>query len=68
MATILIGGQRSRTNRGKLQPVHRAWHLDIGEDELDSRTGYEDRNSFVRICRLNDFKAGMFDHLGGIHP
>ena len=53
---------------GKLQPVHRTRHLDIGEDDADIGTALKDRDGFIGIGRLNDFKSGVLDRLGGIQP
>ena len=35
---------------GKLQTVHRAWHLDIGEDDVNIGSGCEDCDGFVGIA------------------
>ena len=53
---------------GKLQTVHRARHLDIGEDNVNIGLDCEDCDGFVGVGRLDDVKAGVFDQLGGIHP
>ena len=53
---------------GKLQPVHRTRHLDIGEDDVNIGSGFEDRYSLVAIACLDDFKPGILNHLGRIHP
>jgi hypothetical protein len=42
---------------GELQSVHRAWHVDVGEDQMDVRPGFEERNGGVRIARDDHFGA-----------
>jgi hypothetical protein len=56
----LIGGQRSRTNR--------AMHLDIGKDDVDIGTRFQDGDGLVRVGRLDDFEARAFDRLSGTQP
>src|SRR6185437_8556067 len=52
---------------GEHPPVHRTRHLDVGEDDVSIGPRREDRYGFVGVGSLNDFKAGVFDHVGGIH-
>src|SRR5690606_42157020 len=47
----------SDLNLGKLQAVHAAWHIDVGENHLDVFTTFHNAKSFVRISRLDCFET-----------
>jgi hypothetical protein len=53
---------------GEFQPIHRSRHLDIGKDDVDIGTRFQDGDGLVRIGRLDDFEACAFDRLSGIQP
>jgi hypothetical protein len=42
--------------------------LDIGKDDVDIRTRFQDGNGLVGIGRLDDLEARAFDRLSGIQP
>jgi hypothetical protein len=46
---------------GQLQPVHRSRHLDIGEDDVDIWTLFQDGDGLVGIGRLDDLEARAFE-------
>jgi hypothetical protein len=48
---------------GEFQPIHRSRHLDIGKDDVDIGTRFQDGDG--RVGRLDDFEARAFDRLSG---
>src|SRR2546423_8318459 len=52
---------------GKLEPVHRSRHMDVGEYQANVASLLEDRNGLIRVGCLDDIKAGGFDRLDGVH-
>jgi hypothetical protein len=65
---ILIGGQRLMHGVGELQSVHTAGHLDVGEQQRDVGSGFENGDSLVGIHRLNRGITGVFHHIDRAHP
>jgi hypothetical protein len=53
---------------GELEPVHRAWHLNIGEDDVDVGSDLENRDGLVGITRLNHREPGLLDGLRRVFP
>jgi hypothetical protein len=39
--------------------------LDIGKDDVDIGTRFQDGDGLVRVGRLDDFEARAFDRLSG---
>jgi len=53
---------------GKLQSVHAARHLDVGDHQVNVRSGLQDCDGAVGIHSLNRRVAGVFHHVDGAHP
>jgi hypothetical protein len=51
----------------EFQAVHAARHLDIGEQQRDVRTRFEDGYSFVGIDGFDRRKAGILHHIDCAH-
>src|ERR1700680_2451527 len=68
------GGGRDNLDRrpaaanrpSKLQPVHRTWHLDIGEDHGDVAASFQNFDGFIGIGSLDHLKSGGGHHLDRI--
>ena len=64
---ILIGGQRSCTAVRKSEAVHAAGHLDVGEQQHDVGSGFQDCDGLVGIDRLDRRVTGVFHHIDRAH-
>ncbi|MDR6872030.1 hypothetical protein J2Y55_003046 [Bosea sp. BE125] len=61
-------GRPAVANReGKLDAVHRARHIDIGEDDPDVGVRLKDMDGLVGVRRLDRDEAGLLDNVDGIH-
>ena len=45
---------------GQFQPIHGAGHFDIGKNETNILTGFENGNRLVRIVLNEDSVSGLF--------
>ena len=52
----------------QFQPIHRAGHLDVGEQEFDVRAGFQQCECVVRVNGLQRREAGILDHIHCAHP
>lgn len=67
VTTIFIGGQRSRTAAARLQSIHGAGHVGIGEEEPDGGFGFKDGDRIVCGTRLEDLLALVCQLVDNVH-
>ena len=58
----MIGADEDR----KPEPVHRAGHLDVGEDEIDARARCDRVDRFLRGSRLDHLEAAVAQKVGDV--
>ena len=51
----------------QLQPVHRAGHLDIGEQQRDIGAGFQDAHGLVSVDGLDGVETGVLDDIDRAH-
>jgi hypothetical protein len=51
----------------EFQAIDAAGHLDIGEQQFDVGTGFEDRQRVIGIDGFNRRKSGVLDHVDRAH-
>jgi hypothetical protein len=52
---------------GELEPIDAARHLDVGKQQFDVGSGFEDRQRIVGIGCFNGVKAGVLDDIHRAH-
>ena len=67
VATSLIGGHLSH-GPCKPEAVHRSRHLDVGEDDVDIGSGFEDGDRLVGVAGFDDIVARIGDHFRPADP
>jgi hypothetical protein len=50
----------------EFHPVDRTRHVNISEKHLDVRAIFESRQCGIRIARLQNIAAGIFNHISSI--
>ena len=52
---------------GELQPIDAAGHLDIGKQQVDVRTCFENGQRLIGVDGLDRGKSGILDDIHGAH-
>jgi hypothetical protein len=52
----------------KLEAIHRSWHLDVGEDDVDVWSRFNNGYGFGGVTCLNRIKSRACDDIDRVHP